>query len=460
MNINDTFRYLNIGLPQDILRHKMAGNLEEAIRLIDLRLADEDTPAPIRHCMTAQREMMLRTPSDFPFTREEAMEELHKAVPDFTEAELDDLLDHNRINWTYRNGQMYFFDRFVETLIKTEQDFARRAGIVEPLKDERGMLDRCMDLMKEKGSMALRIRLRATMRINDDQFTPGMFVRAHLPIPKACDQQSDIVIEKLFPENGQIAPEDAPQRTVCWEENMQENHEFVVEYSYTHRAYWHDVSKAVSSAEQPSFDTHEEEPHIVFTPYIKALVKELCQDVTDPLEKARRFYDFITKRMNYTYMPEYFELESIAENCARNGIGDCGVFALLFITLCRCAGIPAQWQSGLCAEPDHAGPHDWARFYVEPYGWLWADPSFGVSANHSGKEERRQFYFTSQDPYRMVANSAFQYGFTVDKKHWRGDPYDNQTGEIELENRGLRYDEYVRTQETLACEEIIDGGNE
>jgi len=46
MNINDTFRYLNIGLPQDILRHKMNGNLEEAVRLIDLRLADEKTPVP------------------------------------------------------------------------------------------------------------------------------------------------------------------------------------------------------------------------------------------------------------------------------------------------------------------------------------------------------------------------------------------------------------------------------
>ena len=48
MNLNDTFRYLNIGLPQDILRHKVAGHLDEAIRLIDLRLADDNTPEPLR----------------------------------------------------------------------------------------------------------------------------------------------------------------------------------------------------------------------------------------------------------------------------------------------------------------------------------------------------------------------------------------------------------------------------
>ena len=55
--------------------------------------------------------------------------------------------------------------------------------------------------------------------------------------------------------------------------------------------------------------------------------------------------------MRYTFMPSYFVLENIAENCARSFTGDCGVFALLFVTLCRCAGIPAQWQSGLAAEP-------------------------------------------------------------------------------------------------------------
>lgn len=70
-----------------------------------------------------------------------------------------------------------------------------------------------------------------------------------------------------------------------------------------------------------------------------------------PLEKARSIFDFITLNMKYTFMPAYFGLENIAENCARSFTGDCGVFALLFITLCRCAGIPAQWQSGLAAEP-------------------------------------------------------------------------------------------------------------
>lgn len=41
MNINNSFRYLNIGLPEDILRLKMNGDFKEAIRLMDLRLAEK-----------------------------------------------------------------------------------------------------------------------------------------------------------------------------------------------------------------------------------------------------------------------------------------------------------------------------------------------------------------------------------------------------------------------------------
>ena len=236
---------------------------------------------------------------------------------------------------------------------------------------------------------------------------------------------------------------------------MEENHEFMVEYSYLHKAVFHDTEHMGPSDEiQPDFYTQEEAPHIVFTPYIKELVKTLTEGVTDPLEKARIFYDFITLNMKYTFMPAYFGLENIAETCARSYTGDCGVFALLFITLCRCAGIPACWQSGLTAEPDFCGGHDWARFYVAPHGWMFADTSYGTGAVRLEKEERRKFYFGNLDPFRMVANSEFMAPFTVDKDHWRADPYDNQIGEMETTDRGLCYDEYVRDKVVILCEEV------
>lgn len=457
MNVNDTLRYLHIGLPGDILRHKMQGNLKEAVRLIDLNLQRDNLPKALRCCMIAQREIMLRMPSDYPFTRAEALAALRKGIPDFTEAEFDSLVDAGRIGWIYLDGEMRFFRRFYETLLKTEYSVALRAGEIvagSGTGEREDMLNRSMHIMKEKGQFSLRIRIRASMRVKDEHFQAGMFMRAHLPIPADCDQQTDIRIEKCFPENAQIAPADAPQRTICWEETMEENHPFWVEYSYVHMERYHDPSTIVPAAEQPAFCTEEEAPHILFTPYIRELVASLTEGVTDPLEKARRFYDFITLNMKYSFQPEYFMLESIAENCARNFTGDCGVFALLFITLCRCAGIPAQWQSGLCAEPDDCGAHDWTRFYIAPYGWLYADPSFGTGAVRNHNEERRRFYFTSMDPYRMIANNAFQQNFTVEKQQWRADPYDNQTGEMETDTCGLLYEQYERSVETLECTEL------
>jgi len=235
---------------------------------------------------------------------------------------------------------------------------------------------------------------------------------------------------------------------------MTENHEFVVEYSYTHTARYADLSAIVPDPVQPDFCTQEEAPHIVFTPYIRELAASLTEGVTDPLEKARIFYDFITLNMKYTFMPAYFSQENIAENCARNFTGDCGVLTLLFITLCRCVGIPAQWQSGLEAEPGFCGGHDWARFYIAPHGWLYADPSFGTGAVRTDSETRRKHYFGNLDAFRMVANSAFQAPLYPEKRHWRADPYDNQVGEMETAEKGLSYAEFDRFKSTVSFEEL------
>lgn len=454
MNQNHDFKYLNMGLPEAIQRRKTWGDYEGAIRLVDQWLERSDLTEAMRGSLTVQREILNRMGSDYALSKDEALQQIRERIPDYTEEEFDYKVDHGQIGWIYVNGVMQYHNRFLSTLLKVDKEVAERAG--EPLsKDQGETLERCIDLMQEKGSYTNRIRIRASIQMKDAIFEKGTKVKVHLPIPAACEQQSEIRIEKVMPEGAFIAPETAEQRTICWEETMEENHAFIVEYSYLHTAKYRDTSKMQGWTSSLSMDTREQPPHIVWTPYIKALAAELTEGITDPLEKARRFYDFITLNMKYNFMPSYFILDSIAENCARNYSGDCGVFALLFITLCRCVGIPAQWQSGLCAEPDFCGCHDWARFYIAPYGWLYADPSYGVSAHRRGDEERRKFYFGNLDPYRMVANREFQADFTVDKEHWRIDPYDNQTGEMETAERGLRSEEVITTKEVLLCEEVL-----
>lgn len=462
MNINDTVKYTQFGLPEDIRRCKEAGFYTEAIRLIDCRLAEPGLTDVMKGSLLIQKKICRLLPTEFPYTKAEALEIIREKIPEFTYAELNTYLDERRIRWIFVEGQMRIFNRFFSSLCKTAPGFAQRAGVKMPGVEsavsgsqEDSRLDIAMKKMIRQGSMSNRIRVRATVQLKEEFFTPGTFIRAHLPIPAACPQQSDIRIEKIVPETGMVSPGNAPQRTVCWEGYFDTNQEFMVEYSYIHTEAFTDAYNGAGIPGSYDFDLQEQEPHMVFTPYLRSLCAELTEGVTDPLMKARAFYDFITLNMRYTFMPSYVMLENMAEECARNYTGDCGIFALLFLTMCRCAGIPAQWQSGLTVEPDFIGGHDWVRIYVEPYGWLCVDPSYGTAAVRAGKEERRKFYFGNIDPYRLVANSAFQHSFTVPKQQWRADPYDNQLGEIETDTRCFDFDEYLRTKEVLLCEEVL-----
>mgnify|MGYP003232992265 FL=1 len=109
---------------------------------------------------------------------------------------------------------------------------------------------------------------------------------------------------------------------------------------------------------------------------------------------------------------------------------------------------------GLYTKPDSAGHHDWARFYVAPRGWMYADCSYGASMARRGDEVLRRHYFGSLDTGRMVANSAFEAPFDPPMLGFRSDPYDNQSGEMEANGVGLYGDDTVTTKEVLKFEEV------
>lgn len=462
MELNGNFRALHAGLPEDVRRMKEHGDFEGALAAIERRLACGNTPAALRYALTAQAEMIRRLPGNFPYGRGEALDLVRAHIADFSADEFDEMVRGGRVEWIYVNGEPRYFGRFFETLCKVDARFAARAGVApagtEP-PDENGesRLDRAARLMREKGSMAVRFRCRASLRIKDELFRPGMKVGAALPLPCACPSQSGVAIDLVSPRASLLAPEDAPQRVVVWNETMEWNHDFSVEFSFTRRQNFADLSRAPRRpcGETPRLDdTAELPPHVLFSPFMKSLAREIAGSAETALEKARRFYDFITLNVKYRFMPDYFCLEDIAANCARSLTGDCGVQALLLIALCRVSGIPARWESGWVTRPNFCSGHDWMMFYAPPFGWLYADPSFGGGAVRDGNEARRRFYFGHLDPWRMAANTVFQADFPVPWEGWRCDPYDNQSGEMICDRRGLRWYEFTGAKEVLSCEEV------
>ncbi|MEI3220366.1 MAG: hypothetical protein V8S08_12995 [Lachnoclostridium sp.] len=88
MNENDLLSYLNIGLPEDVLRMKLHGDFDGAVRLIDRKLSGPALPDPLRYCLMAEREMILRMPSDYPFTREDALKKIRSRIPELRKRNL------------------------------------------------------------------------------------------------------------------------------------------------------------------------------------------------------------------------------------------------------------------------------------------------------------------------------------------------------------------------------------
>ncbi|MBQ9263584.1 MAG: transglutaminase domain-containing protein [Clostridia bacterium] len=431
-------KYLAVPLPEDVLKLKGYGDLDRLNRVIDKKLA-KDIPYALRQRLLLEKEILKLWPLAYPHDQAAAMKQLKECFgEDFSEEELEDLRDEDAVEWAYINGQIHYKNNFLYNLIKTRTQYEER--VVPALRekyhykqDNAQMLNALIARIKHEGGVKARIHMRSTMTIDPVLGREGQNVYAHLPLPIEYAQVKNFHLLSLsHPEDAIIAPAEYPQRTVCF--HAAPDKPFSVEYTYETHMVYNDPDPDKALPQQPTFFTEEYAPHIVFTPYLRMLCKEIVGDETNPLRKARRIYDFITTKMIYSFMRAYMTMPNVPEYGATSLKADCGVQALLFITLCRIAGIPARWQAGLEVSPLDVGCHDWAQFYIAPFGWLFCDPSFGGSAYRMGHKERWNFYFGNIDPYRLPANSDFQHDFYVPFHHLRYDPYDNQSGEAEYED--------------------------
>ena len=432
MNINQCVESLSMPLPEDILKRKWAGDLEGAVKAIDRQL-QEEMPDMLRARLVCEKERIRRLPTQYPWNREQALAKLQELVPGMTGEELDAWELAGRVDFIYIGGEKRYFVRFHKSIAKYPE-LVRRAG--KEVSPDSPWLDPMIRTIKEKGTLRRRITLETSLYVDKEDFVPGEYL-AHLPFPAVCAQQSDVRLLSGDPDG--IGEENAPARTAWWRRKLDDWQEFRMRYSYISCIRYADPLHApVPSAplypavEPPcSADLAEEGPFIRFTPYLRALAADITRGETTAVGKAWRCYEFVTTKVKYSFMRDYFQIDNLGEYCAVNLKGDCGLQALLFIILCRIAGVPARWQSGMSIDADYAGSHDWAQFYLEGWGWLFADPSYGGGSYRNGSAERHAFYFGNLDPMRMVANRQFQAELVPEMHALRVDPYDNQSGELE-----------------------------
>ena len=456
-----TILSLSVPLPADVSRLIQAGCLKEAQERIRFLLSVPSVREEPMQKARLELELvrLSRLPEEYPYTLSDALSLIRRQIPDFSGEEFDALERNGRIDFIFIDGQKRYFHRFWETLTSTDAVLAGRADprLAEEAASRSLFRNKTIQLLKENGSLKYRIHLKAGLRIRDEFFEPGKEILVHLPVPKESAPTCNVRILNTGHRPAFLSPADAPARTVAFREIPEENDTFWVEYEYDSIVRYVELNPDLVSDSLPDFDTGQLLPHIRFTPYLRSLTARVAGRETNPLIRAKKIYDFITTRVKYSYMPEYLLLDDIAESCAVNRRGDCGVQALLFITMCRIAGIPARWQSGLSVTPVSVGPHDWAQFFIPYYGWLYADPSFGGSAFRAGETERHAFYFGNLDPFRMVANTDFQAPLFPPISGLRADPYDNQVGECEIGGKGLLSGQFDYFHEIIDVRSIRRG---
>ena len=448
----DTYlKSLSCPLPDDIAALKGAGEFDLALQLISRRL-EKPLPEMLRARLETERQLLPQLAAQFPLTEQQLLDEFRGRIPDFTEADLRVLLLDGKLSFIYVNGVRRYFRRTVSSLIKS--DPALGASAVPAPDTSRPALDAVIGRMREH-DLALRCRIRAELRPTVP--VSGLY-RVHLPIPARSMQQDPAEDLTASCPVLSVGAEDACQRTVCLETDFSAG-SVTLEYTWTQRPKAVDpLDESLRRVIYPDAlpvceeDLAPQPPHLSFTPYLVSLARELRGGETDPVRTAWRFYEYITTRVDYSFMPPYVLNERGAEFTAVNLHGDCGMQALLFIALCRISGIPARWQSGLYTEPGDVGNHDWAEFYSDRLGWLPVDCSIGGSAFRAGSELRHRFFFGNLDPWRMVANRRYFAPFSPARRFPRADPYDSQSGEVENDDHALRSGEFT-TEYTLLWQE-------
>jgi hypothetical protein len=427
------------------------GDFTAAEKLLKSQISD--TSQPVTTEPAIQLEVLRRTRYDYALTDKDVLAEIKKEIPDATQADVDRWRKAGDLQFRTIDGQTRYFRRTVSNLFRLNDEAIQRQKNAKKKFNTKKLVEKLVKLSESSESPEVypvkqEIHYTVTVHPKHPRVKPGAVVRAWLPFPQEYRQQKDVKLVRSEPSATKIASSSAPQRSVYFEQTISDASKpphFEIDIEYRTSAYCPKLDPAkvqpydVQSAVYREY-TAERPPHILFTPEVKELSHEIVGNETNPLEKARRIFRWISKNVRWCAEQEYSIIPSLSAKGLSARRGDCGVQGTSFITLCRAAGVPARWQSGWQLKPGELNMHDWAEIYIEPWGWLPADASWGVMK--SNNPAVRDFFCGHIDPYRMIVN--LDYGRPLDppKHSFRSEPIDFQRGEIEIDGHNLYFDEW------------------
>jgi transglutaminase-like putative cysteine protease len=396
------------------------------------------------------------------FRREYSLDEsgflakLRRSVPDVTPADLRRWREAGQLQHRVIDGRVMYFRREPSNLFRFCPEAISRRAPQEPKPSSWKLVDHLAKVIAEAETSGktevVPIKHRITYTLTIPQLPSdiamnesGSMLRVWLPFAQEYRQQKDVKLVSTSPAAKLVAENGSPHRTIFFEVPLKtrDAREFQAVFEYASCAYYPMLSASLAKPLPADWGDQylgERPPHIVFTPELRQTVKQIIDDEINPLARARKIFHWVASNVRYCAEEEYCLIPSFSTKALNSLKGDCGIQSTLFITMCRAAGIPARWQSGWETKPVDWNMHDWAEFYVEPWGWLPADVSYGLQKSDDPKV--REFYFGHQDSYRLITNLDYGRELVPPKNSLRSEPADFQRGEVEIDGRNLYFDEW------------------
>lgn len=435
------------------------GEFSEASKLIKLYLLKDSLGIDERFELGFKLEQMDRIRLDFNKEDTAVISYVKKHYPGVTEEQINGWIKSNALENMVIDGKQLFFARAARNLFRIDSTALANFDIAEAREPDslarllsKHVPELVNEAKKSKKVLALPKKMRITysIEVKPDVIPDGEMLRVWLPYPRRDkNSQTDIKLLSTSQSDYIISPDSYLHSSLYMEQRTKKGEptKFQLEYEYTSNGQFvnfdpQSVQPYKKDSELFKSYTSERAPQIQFSDNIKAAVKEAVGDETNPYLKARRIYEWIDQRIPWASAREYSTMDNIPEYVLANKHGDCGMVSLLFITMARCAGIPAKWQSGWMMHPGNENLHDWAGAYFEGVGWVPVDQSFGRVKSAKGDDDAFYFYTRGLDSYRLIVNDDFSADFYPAKIHYRSENIDFQRGEVEWRGGNLYFNKW------------------
>ncbi len=401
--------------------------------------------------------------NDYRLTREELSGYLSKKLVDFSKNEFEQWITKGRFDILMVNGEERFANPSVSNLFFRYPELKKRIINYNPSSQQAKLTYAQAQQLKamhqsypDPIKLPRYCKVRQMLEVKEGKVPGGEKVSCWLPYPSIFQTQGNVrYISSTVPPVW-IADPTSTIRSMYFESEIKEGTplKFEIEYYYTAYAYYQEIDPQKVenfSGYEPEYEiyTREKYPHEEFTPELRQLVNEIVAKENNPYLKGKKIYDWIADNIKYSYAREYSTLRNISHYCLDNKYGDCGQEAILFITLCKIAGVPARWHSGFMTIPGDEGMHDWTEIYIKPYGWLPVDPYMGIfftsmteDLSTEQRREMREFYYGNIDHYRLVPNKGHSQVLYPPKRHFRSETVDFQRGEVEWSGGNLFFTDW------------------